>query len=87
MLLLETEYGNTLQYLFTGYGNVFQEMCCLYSSLVSLYKENKFLKKVIFTVKYEHILYLFKKKKIFCSFFTKNSKPQLSFLPQAPNIP
>lgn len=63
MLLLETEYGNTLQYLFTGCGNVFQEMCCLYSSLVSLYKENKFLKKVIFTVKYEHILYLFKKKK------------------------
>lgn len=71
MLLLETEYGNALQYLFTGYGNVFQEMCCLYSSLVSLYKENKFLKKVIFRVKYEHILYLFKKKNLLFIFYKK----------------
>lgn len=71
MLLLESEYGNALQYLFTGYGNVFQEMCCLYSSLVSLYKENNFFKKVIFRVKYEHILYLFKKKNLLFIFYKK----------------
>lgn len=29
MLLVEIEYGNALQCLFTGYGNVFQKNCCL----------------------------------------------------------